>query len=452
MTSKIIPVSRAQIGMFRYLRTCPKPDNVGNLPGIVFLKAEQDEKRLIPVLKELLACHSSLNATIDIYGEVCERIDSANSVVLDTVCLAGAPATKREVLAAIAPHLAGMYAKLDLKSGTVIVFRLFKFSNGDFDNVLTFASHHVVMDGHSIMILAAEIMNGIEQADQGAPVTIPTASCSIEDYVGVLECIASSDELMSSVEYWNNLEVARPTALSPMDFDHQAVHWSDYTWGGSVDFSEETLSELARAAFQKYAAWREELLFAVVSAGVMKWCQSQNILISSLNHGRNYGTRSVDPSTLCGLYWHNTPILLQSDSVDRKWFDQDTLSWIINTYRLSVERGLAYLYSKQRLEGNVTNAVINLEVCPRLPKVSHEKLEELWENSLLCYLYEDLVLPSTYWFGGNPGWANPLIYVLIVHNRLYVRIMYPSNVYLGSTVNKLGECIEEGIHSVAGAT
>ncbi|RPJ41142.1 MAG: hypothetical protein EHM21_13610, partial [Chloroflexi bacterium] len=148
---------------------------------------------------------------------------------------------------------------------------------------LLLAAHHLVIDGVSWRILLDDLRLGLEQLQQGRPVTLPPRTDSFRRWAAALPQLAASPAILSELPFWLAIPLPLPLPSaepqSPDDtLDNPAVE--------SFVLREEDTSLLFQEAATLHAS-PEEIMLAALAWGLREWVGPRHITIELESHGRN---------------------------------------------------------------------------------------------------------------------------------------------------------------------
>ena len=263
------PTSANQRRMFVLNRL--SPDGIDyNVPVALRLQGELDVDRLHKALHALAARHDALRTSFSVVGdEVVQMIANEVQIEMDLREVDG----KQGVEELNRSFVRGF----DL--GRAPLFRSCLARMGKTDHVLLLDLHHIVCDGVSVDVLAADLGRLYDGQDLNAPPS------GYKDFVQWQAKFSRSPEAKKQEEYWLELLGEYPPALDlPLDFPRQRERSLD---GRTV--AVQPGEDLARALRTLAARQRVSMYMLLLSAYnilLSKYTGQEDVLVGTLAAGR----------------------------------------------------------------------------------------------------------------------------------------------------------------------
>ncbi len=221
-----IPLSFAQQRLWFLDRLMPDAFSY-NTPLAYRITGPLDVKALEKSINQLVARHEVLRTTITLVeGEPAQNIASEVRLSLQVSDLELVPGTEsEEVLQREVQYEAQQ--PFDLSAGPVIRTRLLRIAADD--HLLVVTLHHIVADGWSIGVFAADLSALYGAAIKGKKAPLPQLPVQYADYAAWQREWLKGEELERQLRYWREQLLGAPTVLElPGPAAPQGGEW---TWG-----------------------------------------------------------------------------------------------------------------------------------------------------------------------------------------------------------------------------
>jgi amino acid adenylation domain-containing protein/non-ribosomal peptide synthase protein (TIGR01720 family) len=267
-------------------------------PTAIALHGSLDVDALRTAFGALAARHESLRTTFDtVDGVGAQVVHPPAAVDIELVDLAGRPGDLDAELdrAARTPF--------DLREGPL--FRVTLLRRGPGDHVLVLAAHHIITDGWSNGVLAAELGTCYRAALAGTDPDLPDLPITYADYAGWQREQLTGEAFTRQVDYWRDHLAGLPALDLPTDRPRPAVHTSA---GAAVELD---VPPGVAAALRRLGRERGATLFTTLTAAcqvlLSRWSGQRDIAVGTVTSGR-------DRPELAGLvgFFVNT-LVLRSD-------------------------------------------------------------------------------------------------------------------------------------------
>jgi acyl carrier protein len=206
------PLSFAQESLWIFEQLSPGTATY-NMPVALRLRGPADEAALVAGLTEIARRQGSLRtsfAEIPSTGPVQAVAGEPALPVLPVIDLTALPADRREE---IAQKLAAAEAArpFELTRGPLWRARLLRLASEE--RALLFAAHHIICDGWSIGVLAAELGTLYEAFSAGRPSPLPELAVQYTDYAAWQRTWLDGEALAAQLDYWRSRLHGAPALL-----------------------------------------------------------------------------------------------------------------------------------------------------------------------------------------------------------------------------------------------
>ncbi|MFJ2644866.1 amino acid adenylation domain-containing protein [Streptomyces sp. NPDC087511] len=184
----------------------------------------------------------------------------------------------------------------DLSCGPLIRVRVLR--TGECEWVVLFVVHHVVFDGWSAGVFAAELSEFYEAAVSGRPAELSVLPVQYGDYAVWQQEVMSGERFVESVEYWRHRLAGLSSLELPSDFPRSGPR----SWvGGSVRFR---VPAATVGRLREIAVEERSTLFMAVLAGfdvlMSRWAGTEDVAVGTPVAGRG----AVELESLVGLFFN----------------------------------------------------------------------------------------------------------------------------------------------------
>jgi acyl-CoA synthetase (AMP-forming)/AMP-acid ligase II len=297
----ILRASHAQQRMWFFSRLAGD-SSLYSVPRVLWLRGTVDAEALQHALNVIVARHEILRTTFRLIdGELMQVIAAASHVplpVTDVPASVAAAATPdaTQVPAFHQLILDQLRPPFDLAAGPLLRAGLLRV--GPADHVLVACFHHIIMDGWSMGIFAAEISAIYSDVLASRPSVLPELAIQYADYAEWQQETLTGDALASSLSYWRSRLHGAPSAVE-LPTDRPRPQAPSFR-GACHRFG--LPAELSRA-IRKYCGDHEGVtVFMTLLAGfcalLSRYSGQADILVGTPVAGRS--TRQVEP--LIGMF------------------------------------------------------------------------------------------------------------------------------------------------------
>ncbi|GAA1024555.1 MULTISPECIES: non-ribosomal peptide synthetase [Amycolatopsis] len=240
-------------------------------PSALRLRGELDLDALRQALNTVVARHESLRTTFDaIEGHPVQIVHEPAPIELpvedfDEAVLA------REAL-----------RPFDLRTGPLLRAWLFREESGD--HVLLLVLHHIVTDGWSAGVLAAELDTCYSAYVRGEEPKLPALPVQYADFAAWQRDFLDSPDLDEQLDHWRDRLAGLAPLELPTDRPRPAVRTSEGDWFG-FPIPAEVAANLRELASAQHGTLFMTLVaaFQVVLA---RWCGQEDIAVGTVAAGR----------------------------------------------------------------------------------------------------------------------------------------------------------------------
>ena len=278
---KVAPVTYLQEKVWRAL-------GKGEISGAMFLasvalrlRGPLDIDALRRSLATVIRRHEALRTRIvEFYGNPTQQIDELGEYQLhvtnlDGVCFENAEKVARDAVSTFFGQ------PMHFAAGPLFCARVWRLAVND--HVLAIATHYIISDGASLVILLDELWAAYADLVSGRPCSLAKVSQQYADYA-IWERSRDPGWLERNVEYWKaRLARATPTHL-PKDFSSGTqrfrIEQLQMTFGERVSNSIRSLAQSERTV-------PALVVLTLYAAVLSRWTNKRDFLLSSIVHGRN---------------------------------------------------------------------------------------------------------------------------------------------------------------------
>jgi amino acid adenylation domain-containing protein/non-ribosomal peptide synthase protein (TIGR01720 family) len=205
---------------------------------------------------------------------------------------------------------AALQSSLDLASGPLWRAAIFD-GRAPGQDLLFLTVHHLVVDGVSWRILAADLATACHQLRAKQSLTLPRASASMSQWVRALTLEAGRPIRTSSAAYW--LDIANTGRSLPSDFPSDSAR----NVMALLDVARSRIdagvtSQLLRDANAAYRTTTNELLLAALARTLFGWTGHADHVVNLEGHGREEIDQPLDTSRTVGWFTTVFPFRLSS--------------------------------------------------------------------------------------------------------------------------------------------
>ena len=213
---------------------------------------------------------------------------------------------------------------LNLATGELVRIVFFHWGDGQ-PNRLLFIIHHVIVDAHSLPILASDLQRAYQQLVAGTPVQLPLKSTDYQ-YWAEQQLAQWHASFAQEQAYWTDvLHGANAAHPLPVDFP-QPVQSSNASEAILRDqCSEETTQRLLQQGISAYQSSMNDLLLTILMKSVALWKGTEGPTpVFLIHHGRqptvasNADAAPFDLSRTVGIFAYAYPVLLQATGAPRQ--------------------------------------------------------------------------------------------------------------------------------------
>jgi amino acid adenylation domain-containing protein/non-ribosomal peptide synthase protein (TIGR01720 family) len=344
LSSGAAPVVPSQHWLLEKARAAP---DQFNLAFLFVTPAEVDLPVLEMAVQELLRHHDILRMRlthgVDGWQQHIEAPSADPQVTV--VDLSTEPPAER--VAAFEAAATRFQSTLKLATGELVRVVYFHWGDGQ-PNRLLFIAHHVIVDAHSLPILASDLQRAYQQLVAGAPVQLPPKSTSYQEWAEQQmaqwhACFAHEQAYWSAV-----LQGAHTAHPLPVDFP-QPEQRTNTTEAILRDHcSEEMTQQLLQHDSKAYQSSMNDLLLTILVKSVAVWKGADGPTpVFLIHHGRQptvggdfaaAAAASFDLSRTVGLFAYAYPVLLEATGAPRQ-----AIQAIQSQLRAVPQQGKGYL-------------------------------------------------------------------------------------------------------------
>ncbi|MFD2473312.1 non-ribosomal peptide synthetase [Amycolatopsis silviterrae] len=240
-------------------------------PTALRLRGELDLDALRRALNTVVARHESLRTTFDaIEGRAVQVVHEPAPVEL--------PVEEFDEAALVREAL----RPFDLRTGPLLRARLFREQSGD--HVLLLALHHIVTDGWSAGVLAAELDACYSAYVRGEEPRLPALPVQYADFAAWQRDFLDSPGFAEQLDHWQD-RLAGPAPLElPTDRPRPAVRTSEGDWLG-FEIPAEVAANLRDLAGAQHGTLFMTLV-AACQVVLARWCGQEDVSVGTVTAGR----------------------------------------------------------------------------------------------------------------------------------------------------------------------
>ena len=275
-----------------------------NLAVMLELREEIRPGHLERVTARLLEHHDALRLRFHREGSGwVQRNDPPGAPIpCSTLDLSALPAARR--IATLESAAAELQKSLDLKTGPLQRFALFRCGSSEPDRLLL-TVHHLVIDGVSWRIFLEDLQTGLRQAARGEAILFPPKTTSYRRWAAALAGHMPSEE----AAFW--LDPARCRSL-PLPGDGPAgANLEGTARTVKVGLDAEETRTLLREVPEAFQTRIDDVLLTALVRAFSRWTGSRSLLIDLEGHGRGELLPDVDLSRTVGWFTAIYPMLLE---------------------------------------------------------------------------------------------------------------------------------------------
>jgi amino acid adenylation domain-containing protein/non-ribosomal peptide synthase protein (TIGR01720 family) len=266
------------------------PSATYNIPLARRLRGPLDAKLLAAALAAVGRRHATLRMTVAVTDELPHmRVAADPAWSLETIDLAHLPAPQRlDAARALAETAADQ--PFDLAAGPLVRAVLARL--GDDDHVLILVLHHLIADGWSMGVLAAECAAAYAALAAGRQPALPALPIQYVDYAEWQRTLAADDALAPAIAFWRQRLDGAPPLLEL--FPQRPRPPVQKFRGATIDFHIDaaTAADMKRFA-QHSGASLFMALFAVFLVLVRRYASRDDLVIGTTAANRD--RRELEP-------------------------------------------------------------------------------------------------------------------------------------------------------------
>ncbi|MDB1088335.1 amino acid adenylation domain-containing protein [Streptomyces sp. ACA25] len=266
-----------------------------------------DEPALRRALGAVLERHEALRHRFTGTGDRW-RQSHAPQAGTDVLSVVRLPGTGPEAEEAVREAAGRAHAAMDPATGELFRAVLFT-SPGGTPARLLLTAHHLVVDGVSWRVLLEDLSLALEQAQQGAAITLEQPAGSFREWARRLHRHALDGGFEEEREYW--AEIARHTD-PPLPRDGAVGGPASGPAEASVSLTEAETSALLRAAPAAYRTRIDDLLLSALTRTLAEWTGRDRVVIALEGHGREDLFPELDLSRTVGWFTSYYPVALDA--------------------------------------------------------------------------------------------------------------------------------------------
>ncbi|WP_440055079.1 amino acid adenylation domain-containing protein [Pseudoalteromonas sp. T1lg65] len=271
--------------------------------------AEFNAQSLVEILRALFKRHDGLRLSFVLHdGQWQGKYNPVSETLLQQ-------ATLSYDLTTISPEL--QQAEMEkiaqqLQSAFVLdqapLFKAIYFRYSDSDGRLLLLAHHLVVDGVSWRIIAADLESAYQRVSQGLSIELAAKTASLQAWSNKLEDLAQQPEIQSQLPYWKDSlssQFKAPAGQTAVADDMQSVHF---------ELSEENTTQLLGDANKAFRTQINELLLAALVRAYSNTYDSENVCVELESHGREAFAGLPDVTDTVGWFTSIYPLVLRTSS------------------------------------------------------------------------------------------------------------------------------------------
>jgi amino acid adenylation domain-containing protein len=280
-----------------------------NMPALLTLTGELDIEALARSLDDLRARHASLRTRVIETADGAQQIaDAPASMPLATQDLSALAAQQQ---AAAVEALAAQWGdeRFDLAAGPLLRAKLLVLGGGQYRLLLNL--HHIVADGWSMSVLAADLAECYRAHVLRVPCRLAPLSRDYSDYASMQRVRAEQRIWTRDVPFWREALQGAPERLT---LPHDRARPPVRSFKGdevSLRLDTETSARLKSLA----ASWRMTPfapLCALFHLLLSRWSQQDDVVVGVAAANRRF----ADSEAAIGLFVEMLPIRMQIDDAD----------------------------------------------------------------------------------------------------------------------------------------
>jgi non-ribosomal peptide synthase protein (TIGR01720 family) len=238
-----------------------------------------------------------------------ENAGPESAVPLVWIDLSALPAGSQDAARAAAQD--AIQESFDLERGPLT--RLSVFDVGSLGTRLSWAAHHLIVDGIAWRVLIEDLESACKQAAAGRPPVLPPKTTSFRAWAERLVGHARSGGFRDELPYWIDA-VQRPSARLPIDFPREgAANTVESIGSVGVTLTYEETQTLLQAVPSTYRTQINDALLAALARAFAEWTGSLSLLVDLEAHGREPLFDDVDLSRTVGWFTTQFPVRLDLD-------------------------------------------------------------------------------------------------------------------------------------------
>lgn len=216
---------------------------------------------------------------------------------------------EQEQIAAMEKAANNLQGSLNLESGQLVRFTLFKLSPQIGCRLLIIV-HHLVVDGVSWRILLSDLQNLYHHLSNQSEVKLSPKTTSFQQWAKTLNEYAQSIALEKEQDYW--LSIAKHH-VNPLPVDYLATKDANIVENAklvSVKLPASETQTLLSEVPQAYNTQINDVLLTALLLSLTKWVGESPVLINLEGHGREAIFNDIDLSRTVGWFTSLFPVLL----------------------------------------------------------------------------------------------------------------------------------------------
>jgi amino acid adenylation domain-containing protein/non-ribosomal peptide synthase protein (TIGR01720 family) len=226
-------------------------------------------------------------------------------VPFEVVDLSAVPADARE--AEMTARAGELQATLDVESGPLVRFVLFRMGEGRHDRLMV-AAHHLAIDVVSWTPVLEDLQTAYEQIVAGEALKLPRKTTSYRQWATKLVEHARSGALDGEIALWTDPARA---GVVPLPRDRQGANTEAVAERLTVALDAETTRALLVDVPPVYSTQINDVLLAALALSFEKWTGRSEVLVDLESHGREDLFEDVDVSRTAGWFTAIHPVHLR---------------------------------------------------------------------------------------------------------------------------------------------
>ncbi|MBW4428108.1 MAG: amino acid adenylation domain-containing protein [Nostoc desertorum CM1-VF14] len=290
------------------------------------------------VIQRLISHHDALRLRYEQNNGHIQQINDDLKEAIPLCVIDLSQLSAAEQAAAIKRHDIELQESLNLTSGEIVKFALFKLDE-EKPSQLLIVIHHLAIDSISWRILLEDLTTAYQQVSQGQAIKLPRKTTSFQDWSKQLTSYAQSEKIKQELDYWLS-ELQQTTPSLPVDYhpekDGNLLCSAKYI---NVFLTPEETQKLLQEVPQTYNTQINDVLLTALVESFSQWSGENALLVDLEGHGREDLFAGVDLSRTVGWFTTLFPVRLQQSQVGKP---EETLKSVKEQLRHLPNHGIGY--------------------------------------------------------------------------------------------------------------